>query len=66
MEKSLTFKIFINSSENLKLGVVINRFISIVQKIFIATATCIEGVDLLIPAVERVYTVMDPDYAICM
>ena len=60
MEKSLTFEIFIKLilQKNLKLGVMITQVISIVQKIFVATATCLEGVDLLIPAVERVCNII--------
>ena len=56
---ALTFGIFIKSAIvqiDLKLGVVITWVISIVQKnIFVATATCLEGVDLLTLVVERVY-----------
>ena len=59
MKKLLTLGIFIKSAvdqKNLKLGVVVTWVISIVQKnIFIATATYLEGVDLLILAVETIY-----------
>ena len=41
------FRDFIKSAvANSELGVVITWIISIVKKIFIATATCLEGVDL--------------------
>ena len=43
--------------KDLKFGVVITWVISIVQKNIVATATCLEGVDLLTLAVERVYRV---------
>ena len=43
--------------KDLKLGVVITWVISIVQKNIVATATCLERVDLLTLAVERVYRV---------
>ena len=55
MEKLLTLGIFIKSAvvqKDLKLGVVITWVISIVKKKFIATATCLEGVNLSTPAVH--------------
>ena len=54
------FWVFIKSAvvqKNLKLGVVNTWVISIVQIIFVATATCLEGVDLFTPDVEGVYSV---------
>ena len=59
MEKSLTFRIFINSAvdqKNLKFGMVITGSLVLFKKLFIATAAFLEGVNLLTPAVETVYT----------
>ena len=60
MEKLLTLGIFIKSAvdqKNLKFGVVVTWVISIVQKnIRCHSNICLEGIELLTPAVETIYS----------